>query len=253
MRIKPTEQYYDAYTPEDFKVWELLFNRQKKLLEGRASSVYLKALGDIGFHAKAIPDFEQINYKLLPATGWKIVVAQELVPQETFFDLLSRKSFPATCWLRTLKELSYIEEPDMFHDVFGHIPLLIHPPYASFMETLGKLALKWHPIPEAINLLSRIYWFTIEFGLISESDEIQVYGAGILSSPGETQNALSQYPERHAFDIERILQTDYRKDVVQDIYFIISSWKQLYNSLSEIEKQLEISLLKEGQQHEDVL
>lgn len=242
MRIKPTVQRYDRYTNEDFKVWELLFQRQQDLLHNKASTHYLDAIQTIGFNAGEIPDFKQTNTRLRALTGWQLTVAPELVPDELFFSLLSRKIFPATCWLRRWDELDYLEEPDMFHDVFGHAPLLTHAGYAAFMEAFGKLAVKWLGNPEAIRFLSRIYWFTIEFGLIMEADKIKIYGAGILSSPGETQHALSKLPKKTVFDVHNMLDIEYRTDSIQEQYFVLSSFDQLYESLSEIEALLEQQL-----------
>jgi len=237
-RHKPLAQHYSAYTTEDFTVWRLLFKRQMNLLQQHASSLYLKALDDIGFTAGQIPHFEKMNERLQPLTGWKVIVAPELVPQHEFFYLLSQKIFPATCWLRTMAELDYIEEPDMFHDVFGHVPLLTNAAYAQFMEGFGKLAMKWIEVPEMIALLGRVYWFTIEFGLLREQGKPAIFGAGIISSPGEAQNSLGNRSEKSAFNIEKMLATDYRTDVVQPHYFLIDSFEQLCAALPDIEASL---------------
>lgn len=237
-RHKPTAQHYSAYTTEDFNVWTLLFKRQMNLLQPHASQLYLKAIDDIGFKAHEIPHFGKTNERLRSFTGWQITVAPELVPQKEFFELLSQKIFPATCWLRTMAELDYIEEPDMFHDVFGHIPLLTNTAYAAFMEGFGKLAMKWVEVPEMIALLGRVYWFTIEFGLLREHRQAKIFGAGIISSPGETANSLSDQSARHPFDIAQMLSTDYRTDIVQPDYFVIDSFDQLCAALPEIERSL---------------
>ncbi|PZF71796.1 phenylalanine 4-monooxygenase [Taibaiella soli] len=237
-RHKPLAQLYSAYTTEDFQVWQLLFKRQMNLLRPQASKLYLKALEDIGFNGDEIPHFEKMNKRLESFTGWKVVVAPELVPQREFFQLLSQKIFPATCWLRTMAELDYIEEPDMFHDVFGHVPLLTNEAYADFMEGFGKLAMKWIDVPEIIALLGRVYWFTIEFGLLHEKNMPKIFGAGIISSPGETANSLSDASVKLSFDITQMLSTDYRTDILQPVYFTIKSFEQLCAALPEIEKSL---------------
>lgn len=237
-RHKPMAQHYSAYTTEDFTVWQLLFKRQMNLLQQHASSLYMDAVDDVGFTAAEIPHFEKMNERLRPLTGWQVVVAPELVPQHDFFRLLSQRIFPATCWLRSMAELDYIEEPDMFHDVFGHVPLLTNAAYAQFMEGFGKLAMKWIEVPEMIALLGRVYWFTIEFGLLREQQKSAIFGAGIISSPGETQNSLSNQSVKFAFDIEQMLASDYRTDIVQARYFVIDSFEQLCAALPTIEASL---------------
>ncbi len=172
-RNKPTVQDYSKYTPEDFHVWRLLYERQLPFVQANASELYLDALDKIGFNEDEIPHFENTTKRLQQYTGWQLQVVPELVPQKDFFEMLTNKIFPATCWLRALEELDYIEEPDMFHDVFGHVPLLVNSAYASFMQDFGKLAMKWIDTPEAIPILARVYWYTIEFGLLSENGKEQ--------------------------------------------------------------------------------
>lgn len=246
MRIKPTRQDYDAYTPEDLAVWQLLYDRQMTLLRSNASELYLEAMGHIGFNRAEIPSFVKTNDLLRAATGWQLTVAPELVPQAEFFTLLSKRVFPATCWLRYMSELDYIEEPDMFHDVFGHAPLLMNQQYANFMEGFGKLAAKWEHEPEAVKLLSRVYWFTVEYGLLMEAGEPKVFGAGIISSIGETKHALSNDNQKLSFDIATMLATDYRTDVLQQRYFIIDSFSQLCNALPFIDMVLAETLTTAG-------
>lgn len=236
-RKRPLTQQYEQYTKEDFLVWQILFDRQMKLLNKYASSEYLNAINQIGFQAGRIPNFTEVNETLQAFTGWKLKVVPALVPEVDFFEMLSRKIFPATCWLRTMTELDYIEEPDMFHDVFGHVPLLINPDYALFMQAFGTLALESIDKTEIIRLLSRIYWFTIEFGLIKESNSIKIYGAGILSSPGETLNSINNAVMKKPFNTEEILNTAYRTDVLQEQYFVTTGFAQLFNMLPNL-KQL---------------
>ncbi len=245
MRVKPTVQQYSNYTSEDFEVWALLFNRQMDHLQQHAGKRYLEALDQIGFAAGRIPDFAETNLRLEAATGWQLAVAKELVPDDEFFSLLARRIFPATCWLRTLEELDYLEEPDMFHDVFGHAPLLMDPAYAAFMEAFGKLALQWLHEPGALKLLSAVYWFTIEFGLLAEEGTVRIFGAGILSSIGESVHALGPRSEKLSFDLKRMMHTTYRTDVLQDTYFVIDSFEQLCEALPLIVPELE-SLFGEG-------
>lgn len=235
-RNRPLTQQYDRYTAEDFTVWKTLFERQMKLLHQYASNDYMDAISKVGFTADAIPHFETVNKILGQATGWQLTVVPGLVPQKEFFELLAQRIFPATCWLRTFAELDYIEEPDMFHDVFGHVPLLVDKHYATFMQSFGMLALEWIDEPEIIDLLSRVYWFTVEFGLMGNKDDVKIYGAGILSSPGETKNSMKSETTKHNFNTADILNTTYRTDVIQERYFIIDSFAQLDSMLPEVKE-----------------
>ncbi|MNS27488.1 Phenylalanine-4-hydroxylase [compost metagenome] len=233
-RNRPLSQQYDLYTSEDFAVWRALFERQMHLLNQYGSRYYKAALYTVGFEAASIPDFNVVNQKLKAATGWQITVVPGLVPAAAFFALLARRIFPATCWLRTMAELDYIEEPDMFHDVFGHIPLLSHPAYADFMHAFGQLGLRWNDDERKMELMSRIYWYTIEFGLIREDGQPKIYGAGILSSPGETLRSMAPDTKRSAFQVPDILDTPFRTDVLQEAYFEISDLDQLTGILEEV-------------------
>ncbi len=239
MRQKPTAQHYDAYMAEDRMVWETLYNRQMNVLQNTASKLYLQAVDDIQFTAGEIPDFKKINEILQPLTGWQLKVAPCLVPEDEFFPMLSQRIFPATCWLRTMEELDYLEEPDMFHDVFGHAPLLTNKEYADFMQQFGALALKWMHHPAAIKMIARLYWFSIEFGMIKEEGQPRIFGAGIMSSLGEVKYALSDMPDKRNFNMQEMLLTHYRTDVLQDTYFIIESFSQLCAVLPKIDRILE--------------
>ncbi len=238
-RIRPTTQVYANYTQEDFAVWELLCNRQTELLKKYASKEYLNALDVIGFSADRIPDFGQIGKALQPLTGWSLVTVPNISEQKEFFTFLSEKKFTATCWLRKMDELDYLEEPDMFHDVFGHVPLLSNTAYTNFFEAISHIALEHIDNPRAIELLGRIYWFTIEFGLIRERGKLKIYGAGIMSSFGETNNALTDATQKFEFNVGQILDTDFRTDILQDKYFVIDSYEQLYESIPELKIELE--------------
>lgn len=239
---RPTEQVYSNYTQEDFDVWKTLYQRQRELLKDTVSSEYLKALDLIGFSAERIPDFEEVAESLKPLTGWSLEVVPNISEQREFFNFLSQKRFTATCWLRSMEQLDYLEEPDMFHDVFGHVPLLSNQHYTDFFEAISHIALEHIDNPKAIQLLGRIYWFTIEFGLIRENGELKIYGAGIISSYGETKNCLSESTEKFPFDVSHIFNSEFRTDILQDRYFVIDSYEQLYNSIPEIRKQLALAI-----------
>ena len=239
MRIKPQVQVYTDYSTADFEVWDLLCKRQMKHLKPHASALYLQALQQIGFVPEVIPEFVITNERLLQATGWQLTVAPELVPQDDFFRLLAQRIFPATCWLRKMEELDYLEEPDMFHDVFGHAPLLMNKAYATFMEQFGLLALQWLDHPDALRMLSAVYWFTVEFGLLSEGGKVTIFGSGIISSVGETEHVLCNHSRKLPFNIHRMMQTPYRTDRVQEQYFVIDSFEQLCDALPVIHAELE--------------
>jgi phenylalanine-4-hydroxylase len=232
---RPTEQIYTNYTTQDFEVWKILFNRQLDLLRPIVSSEYLNALQAVNFTPDKIPDFEEVNSVLYQTTSWCLEVVPNISEQREFFNFLSEKKFTTTCWLRSKAQLDYLEEPDMFHDVFGHVPLLTNKAYVDFFKGISDIALKHIDNPNAIVLLGRIYWFTIEFGLIREDGSLKIYGAGIISSKGETEHCLNGMAKKLSFNIQTIFETDYRTDVFQETYFIIDSFDQLYQSLPTIE------------------
>ncbi|BDD09953.1 hypothetical protein FUAX_23850 [Fulvitalea axinellae] len=232
-------QIYENYTPADFEVWSLLYKRQEEVLKERASKEYLSALKSIEFSEKSIPRFTDTNKILDKATGWGIHVVPGLIPPGDFFELLAQKKFCSSTWLRKPEQLDYLEEPDMFHDTFGHVPLLVNPFYASFMKAIGEVGIKYTDNHDALTMLQRLYWFTIEFGLIREEGELRIYGAGILSSPQESVYSLSDKPEHREFDIEPVFDTPFYKDRLQTCYYIIDSYEQLYNSVGQIDKILE--------------
>lgn len=236
--IRPTEQIYSNYTAEDFSVWKTLFDRQMDVLKSEVSKEYLQSIDEVSFSNEKIPDFIEVNNLLKNKTGWKIEVVPNLCPEQKFFECLAEQTFTSTCWLRTMEQLDYLEEPDMFHDVFGHIPLLSNKSYANFFTDFGKIALKHIDNVKAIQLLSRVYWYTIEFGMIEENGALKIYGAGIISSNGETKHAIDKNTSKINFDIDLVLDTPYRTDVIQDNYFVIKSFEHLYSSIQNIESCL---------------
>lgn len=246
------KQIYGNYKEEDFQVWKLLYDRQIQNLPGAASSAHMEGLGKVNFVADEIPVFKETNDILEALTGWRLAVVPGIVPDYTFFELMSNRRFPATTWLRKMAELDYLEEPDMFHDVFAHVPLLSNQSFVNFLEELSKIGLGYVGNDYAIELLSRVYWFTVEFGLIREPEGLRIYGAGILSSSGETKYCLSDKPQHLEFDVRTIANTSYRKDVFQDRYFIIHSYEQLYNSLPEIKSVISELLEKRVEELEAI-
>ena len=235
-KIKPIKQIYSNYSAEDFKVWELLYLKQFNLLRGIVSQAFLNGLDLLDFNSSKIPDFIDINKKLKKLTSWQIKTVSNIAEPVYFFSCLSKKQFTSTCWLRNIKEIDYLEEPDMFHDVFGHIPLLSNHIYSDFFQKLGKLSLEFLDDDFKIKQLQRLYWFTIEFGLVKNKDTFDIYGAGIISSEKEIKNVYSENSIKKPFNLSEILEQDFIIDKVQPIYFFIDSFDQLLDSLAEIRK-----------------
>lgn len=246
------KQQYNQYTEEDHLVWSIMYQEQMQLLEKRATQTFLDGMQAIHFKPKLIPNFERVNNALKSMTGWEVYAVPGIIDNKPFFELLAQKKFPATTWMRSMQQLKYIEQPDMFHDVFGHVPLLSEPYFAGFLNGLSEIALAFIEHPTAVELMARVYWYTVEFGLIQENKELKIYGAGILSSPGETVYALSEAAKHFNFNLDSILETPYVKDTFQPQYFIADSYEQLYHHLPLLERRirelvdLDISI-KEGQ------
>lgn len=228
-------QEYDKYIAEDHEVWSILYHRMMEILPRYSSQAYLDGIQDVGLAGDRIPNFDECNAKLSKITGWKIYVVPGLIDNKPFFEHLSNREFPSSTWLRKKSQLEYLEEPDMFHDIFGHVPLLANIHFANFLTELAGIALEHIDNEWAVEILSRLYWYTVEFGLIKEGSGLKVYGAGILSSSGETQYSIdSDIPQRMPYDVKKIFQTPYIKDKFQEQYFVIDSYEQLYKSIPEI-------------------
>ena len=225
-------------------MWKILFDRQFVNLPEAATKEFMIGLEKINFTSERIPSFEETNKILEELTGWELVAVQGIVDDKLFFELMSNKKFPATTWVRKMSELDYLEEPDMFHDVFAHVPLLTNQAFVDFLQAISQIGHEHANDPVAVDLLSRVYWFTVEFGLIRENGNPRIYGAGILSSAGETKYALSKEPKHFEYHVEQMLNTPYRKDIFQDRYFLIDTYEQLYNSINEIKEGLDDKLKK---------
>lgn len=216
--------YYDA---NEHQVWHELMSRQVPVVKGRACDEYLRGVELLHLSDDAIPQCPDVSKVLQSITGWSLEPVPALISFDRFFKLLANRKFPAATFIRRKEELDYLQEPDIFHEVFGHCPLLTNQAYADFTETYGKLGL--HATPEDRVMLAKLYWFTIEFGLIQSSSGLKIYGGGILSSKSETIYALdSDVPLRKPFDILDALRTPYRIDIVQPVYFYIQSFDDLF-------------------------
>ncbi len=222
------DQPFAGYTEAQHDRWRRLYRRQMALMPRYAAQEFVQNVESLDI-AGGIPDFARINAFLASATGFRIVAVPGLVPDDVFYDHLSNRRFPVSWWIREESELDYLVEPDVFHDFFGHVPLLAHPVFADYMVEYGKagpLAAQMGTVP----LLARLYWYTIEFGLIRTDEGLRAFGAGILSSKGETVYAVdSPSPNRIGFELERVLTTDYRIDDFQKTYFVIDSFQQMFD------------------------
>ncbi|BAV65025.1 phenylalanine 4-monooxygenase [Sphingobium cloacae] len=226
-------QDWSAYTPQDHGVWDRLFARQAAMLPGRVVPEFLEGLDMLRMTKPGVPDFEELSERLMRRTGWQVVAVPGLVPDRVFFKHLANRRFVAGRFIRTPEQLDYLEEPDVFHDVFGHVPLLAHPVFADYMQAYGEGGLRAERMG-AIERLARLYWYTVEFGLIRQDGELRLYGAGIVSSHGESIFALDDpSPNRLGFDLRRLMRTQYRIDDYQQSYFVIDSFEDLLRQTVE--------------------
>ena len=225
---QPDEQGIISYTAAEHHVWSILFERQRKLLPGRACDEFLQGLQNLGFESNIIPQLPDVSRKLLAMTGWQVAPVPALISARSFFELLAQRRFPAATFIRCEEEIDYVKEPDIFHELFGHCPMLTHQVYADFVH---DYALKVLNFPESDwPLLQRLFWFTVEFGLINTAKGLRAYGGGILSSISETVYCVeSDTPMRALFNPVVAFRTPYRIDMLQPVYFVIDDYHQLYD------------------------
>jgi phenylalanine-4-hydroxylase len=223
---QPDESGFIHYGEAEHQVWNTLITRQLKVIEGRACQEYLDGIEQLGLPHERIPQLDEVNRVLHAATGWRVTRVPALLPFQTFFELLASQQFPVATFIRRPEELDYLQEPDIFHEIFGHCPLLTNPWFAEFTHTYGKLGLK--ATKEQRVYLARLYWLTIEFGLVDTSQGRRIYGGGILSSPKETVYSLSGQPEHLPFDPTEAMRTPYRIDILQPLYFVLPELKHLF-------------------------
>lgn len=224
------DQKWDEYTETDHDVWRRLFKRQMQILPGRVCDEYLEGVNRLGFTPDKIPNFEELSDRLEPLTGWRIVATAGLIPGSHFFDHLANRRFPVTFWIRKPEQIDYLQEPDLFHDLFGHVPLLSNPVFADYIAAYGRGGVKAMRL-KAVKYITRLFWYTVEFGLINTPEGRRFYGAGIASSPGESKFALeSDSPNHLGFDIIRMMQTATIIDDYQQSYFVIDNFEQLFDA-----------------------
>ncbi len=218
---------WENYTADEHAIWKMLFERQTKLLPGRACKEFVQGMRNLPIGADEIPDFRRLSDVLMKHTGWQVVAVPGLVPDEVFFEHLANRRFPAAHFIRKRNELDYLEEPDVFHDVFGHVPMLLNPVIADYMQAYGVGGLRAQQLGVLPNL-ARVYWYTVEFGLVMQDDGLRIYGSGIVSSCAESVFALDDpSPNRVWFDLERVMRTRYRIDDLQETYFVVGDLGEL--------------------------
>jgi phenylalanine-4-hydroxylase len=223
-------QDWSAYSAEEHDIWRTLFHRQEAVLAGRACEEFLAGVQALGVVADEIPDFRRLNDVLSRATQWSIVAVPGLVPDAVFFEHLANRRFPSTCFIRRRDQLDYLQEPDIFHDIFGHVPMLMNPVFADYMQAYGQGGLKALGLG-ALHNLARLYWYTVEFGLIETPAGLRIYGSGIVSSKGESVYCLEDpRPNRLGFDLMRVMRTQYRIDDFQTTYFAIRGFDELFDA-----------------------
>ncbi len=229
---KADETGFIQYSEEENQTWAFLYERQMGVIKDRACNEYIQGLATLGLTAEKIPQLNEVSDALKNATGWEVAAVPALIPFGTFFELLSNKKFPAATFIRSKDEIDYLQEPDIFHEIYGHCPMLTHPVFADFCHNYGKLGLSASKQERVY--LARLFWFTVEFGLIKTEQGPRIYGAGILSSKGETIYALEDKSvEIRPFDLMTILRTPYRIDIYQPIYYMIENFEQLYSVMNE--------------------
>ena len=225
-------QDYGKYTQENHEVWTLLYERRMPALRETACSAFLEGLDHIGLDARHVPNLADVNARLRPMTGWQACPVPGYIPARDFFLSLSERKFPTTITVRPKEQLDYLPEPDIFHDVFGHVPLHSHPVFADFLQHYGQIAYHTHNEQE-LTELARLFWFTVEFGLIRENGRIKLFGSGLMSSHGEGPHALSDATEKRDFDLKAVVNTPFEIDHYQPLLYVIDSFDQLYDAVRE--------------------
>jgi len=230
-------QDWAAYTDAQHAVWQTLYARRMPALRSSASRVFLAGTDAIGLESEFIPDLAILNRRLAPRTGWSAVPVDGFLPAPDFFASLARREFPTTVTIRAMDRLDYVPEPDIFHDVFGHVPLHADPVFADFLQRFGAVAARARE-PEAVERMARLFWFTVEFGLIQEAGTVKVYGSGLISSHADAANALGPGCDRRRFSLDAVLEQAFRIDELQPILFVVEDFGQLFEAVREVGRRL---------------
>ena len=230
-------QHWDRYTAEDHEVWGILYERRMRELERTGSRVFLDGAAAIGLRQDAVPDLREVNLSLDRRTGWNAVPVSGFLPAPQFFACLAKRRFPTTVKVRPRSQLDYLPEPDIFHDVFGHVPLHSDPYFADFLQRFGAIAAAARTEEETMQM-ARLFWFTVEFGLVHEDGALKVYGSGLISSAGDAANALGPKCERRPFSLDAVLAQPFEIDRFQDVLFVVEDFGQLFEAVAEAERRL---------------
>jgi phenylalanine-4-hydroxylase len=237
------EQDYAAYTPEKVSVWSELVNRRLPELTAHACQEYLDGYEIIGMLDNRLPNLADISARLEPITGWNATAVSGFLPGEAFFEMLSARKFPTTTWLRGRESLEYTPEPDIFHDVFGHVPMHAHPVFANFLQHYGEVCARSED-RDVLEKLGRLFWYTVEFGLIRQKGELKIYGSGLISSHGECRNVMQGGCTIHDFSLDEVLQTSVKVDQMHKLLFAIESFDQIYEAMGGAEKLAKAGALR---------
>ena len=232
-----TAQDWSAYTDEDHAVWGILYERRMKELARNGSGVFLRGAEAIGLRPDRVPDLEEVNRRLDARTGWNAVPVTGFIPARRFFECLAERRFPTTVTIRPRQQLDYLPEPDIFHDVFGHVPLHADPIFAEFLQGFGAVAARART-DEDVTRMARLFWFTVEFGLVREDDEIKVYGSGLISSAGDAANALGPACDRRPFSLDAVMEQHFEIDRFQDVLFVVESFDQLFDATERAKRMI---------------
>ncbi|HEV8125808.1 MAG TPA: phenylalanine 4-monooxygenase [Gemmatimonadales bacterium] len=226
-------QQWEQYTPEQHEIWWLLYQRRMRSLASTASRRFLTGLKTIGLGPNRVPDLDEVNRRLGPLTGWRAVPVSGFIPARRFFESLAERRFPTTVTVRPREQLDYLPEPDIFHDVFGHVPLHADPVFAAYLQRFGARAAASSSEAE-VTRMARLFWFTVEFGLIREGSEVRIYGSGLISSHADAANALGPACDRRPFSVDAVCAQPFEIDHVQDVLFVVESFDQLFDALGSV-------------------
>jgi phenylalanine-4-hydroxylase len=232
------QQDWAAYTPEEHETWGILYERRMNELRDTGSRVFLEGAEAIGLRRDRVPDLADVNRRLGDRTGWRSVAVGGFIPAREFFGCLARRMFPTTVIVRPREQLEYLPEPDIFHDVFGHVPLHADPVFGDFLQAFGQAAMKART-EEDMTRMARLFWFTVEFGLVREDGRTKVYGSGLISSIGDAANALGPRCDRRPFDLDAVMAQHFEIDKFQDVLFVVDSFEQLFHAVKQAERRLE--------------
>ncbi len=232
-------QDWPAYSVEDHAVWQTLYARRMETLALTGSAVFLEGAATIGLGPDEVPDLRRVNARLAARTGWSAVPVSGFLPAREFFACLAERRFPTTVTIRSMAQLDYLPEPDIFHDVFGHVPLHAHPVFADFLQRFGQAASR-AVTEEQVEAMARLFWFTVEFGLVQEGGRVKVYGSGLISSHGDAANALGPQCERRPFSLAAVLAQPFQIDRLQDVLFVVDDYAQLFQAVEEAGVALDI-------------